>query len=187
MSTVGKNIVTQGLSGMLGDMIVFRQVGDRTIVGSRPTTKNRVPTAKQAAHKERFQQAVIYAKSALAMPDLKVDYEEQAGNGITAYNIAVADFLSAPNIVSISLADYYGQVGDKIMVRVTDDFKVKEVKIIIMNPDGSLVESGNAVQQDFRLDWVYTATAVNAQVDGDKLIIQATDTPGNLTEKETIL
>jgi len=187
MSTVGKNIVTQGLRGKLGDMIVFRQRGDQTVVATKPKARTGAPTANQTAHQERFQQAIIYAKSVLGDPALKADYQEQAGNGITAFNIAVADFMGAPDIVSISLADYYGQVGDKIMVRVTDDFKVKEVKLTILNPDGTTVESGFAVQQEFRLDWVYTATATNVQVAGDKLIIQVTDTPGNLTEKETIL
>lgn len=93
--------------------------------------------------------------------------------------------LNAPKIEKIDLTSYTGQIGDTIKIRVMDDFAVTSVKVIIENSDGSLVEQGNATLQG--IDWVYTATATNPDLNGDKIIIQATDTPANLSEKTQTL
>ena len=45
------------------------------------------------------------------------------------------------------VSGYKGSVGDLIRVRVTDDFKVVQVKVTITNADGSPVEQGDAVKQ----------------------------------------
>lgn len=185
MARVSNNIITQGLSGTIGGTLVFRQVGNQTVVSAAPKESDKAPTAKQLAHQERFQMAALYAKAQLADPTSKAEYEaarnDESGN---AYAIAVADFMQAPDIHTIDLSDYTGQVGDTISVRVTDNFKVMGVKLRIENADGSLVEETAAVRQTNGLDWVFTATAANASLIGDKITILATDKPGNLT-KET--
>jgi len=76
------------------------------------------------------------------------------------------------------------QCGDTIRVRVTDDFKVVQVRVTIVNEDGTQVEEGDAVQQDNMLDWVYTATADGGDTAGDKIVVRASDKPGNITERE---
>jgi hypothetical protein len=185
MAIVKNNIITQGLSGMLGGTLVFKSVGNKTIVSTTPKQGGE-PTDKQKAHRQRFQQAVLYAKAQLADETHKAEYEEAAKHqnelGINAYSVAVADFLNAPDIVEVDLTNYHGNVGDTIRMRVTDDFKVVGVKVIIQNGDGSLVEQGNATVQSNGLDWVFTATVANASLDGDKILIQASDQPGNVTE-----
>ena len=50
----------------------------------------------------------------------------------------------------------------------------------IENEDGSLVEEGLAI--DNGAEWIYTATANNADLSGDKITVQATDNPANLSE-----
>lgn len=188
MATVKKNIITQGLSGTLGGTIVFRQVGDRTIVSTAPAHNTNPPTAKQLAHRQRFQEASVYAKAQLQDPDIKAEYEAIGQNrNISAYAVAVADFMQGPDIQEIDLSDYSGDPGDMIRVRVTDGFKVETVRVIITNGDGSQVEAGNAVQQQNAVDWVYTATTRNASLNGDKITIQALDMPGNRSEKERML
>ena len=64
------------------------------------------------------------------------------------------------------------------------DFEVKEVTVTIQNSDGSEVKSGTAVLQEGSIWWRYTATAANESLEGDKIIIQVSDIPGNLTEQE---
>jgi hypothetical protein len=172
MATVKKNIITQGLSGMLGGTIVFRQVGDQTIVSTPPTPTQNPPTAKQVAHRQRFQEASVYAKAQLQDPDMKAEYEAMGeARHLTAYAVAVADFMQAPDIQEIDLSDYSGDAGDTIRVRVTDGFRVETVRVIITNGDGSQVEAGDAVQQQNAVDWVYTATVNNASLNGDKITI----------------
>jgi hypothetical protein len=187
MAIVKKNIVTQGLSGTLGDTIVFRQSRGRTIVSVTPN-QNNTPTTKQKAHRERFQLAVMYAKGQISDPVAKAEYEAaMKEESMSSYALAVTDFMKAPEIEFIDAARYTGKLGDTLLIRAVDDFKVKSVTVTISNADGTLVEKGNAVQQPNQLDWLYTATKANAAIAGDKITVTATDKPGNVTLKERVL
>ncbi|CEN42276.1 hypothetical protein [Capnocytophaga cynodegmi] len=181
MAESKNNIITHGLSGKVGNMLVFSQRNGKTIVSQKPTKKT-ITSEKVKEQIVKFQQATIYAKTALKNPEVKEQYQSVADKkqGVTAYNVAVADMLQAPKIEQIDLSDYAGQVGDTIKVRAYDDFKVASVTVHIYNSDGSLVEEGNAV--DNGLDWVYTATQTNADLSGDKIVVRATDLPANTTE-----
>jgi hypothetical protein len=64
MAKSQKNVVTYGLSGKIGDLLVFRQVDGKTIVSKIPKQSKTV-LEKQQKQRNRFQQATIYAKSAL--------------------------------------------------------------------------------------------------------------------------
>jgi len=186
MAQSKNNIVTHGLSGKVGDILVFSQRGGKTIVGKVPAHSQAV-TDKQLAVQSKFQQAVIYAQASLGDNALKAEYAAQAKKGLTAYNVAVADFFNAPDIQSVDLSNYNGGVGNTIAITVTDDFKVVAVRVKIYNADGSLVEEGEAVQQAMSTRWLYTATADNQGIGGDKMIVQAIDNPGNMSAKEQIL
>lgn len=184
MAKSKNNVVTHGLSGKIGDMLVFSQRKGQTIVGKVPKKRTTPDTASQAAHKKKFQHAVLYAQSVLADPALKKEYKkeaEQNEHGATAYNIALADLLQAPEIEEIDLSQYSGKKGDIISILVTDDFKVKSVTVKIENEDGGLVEEGAAV--DKTTHWEYKATASNTEISGDKITIQAFDMPDNMAEK----
>jgi hypothetical protein len=95
--------------------------------------------------------------------------------------------MDAPDIQEIDLTDYSGDPGDTIRIRVTDGFRVEKVLVTITNSNGTQVETGTAVQQDNDVDWVYTATASNTNLTGDKITIQAQDLPGNTSEEERTL
>nr|WP_314290386.1 hypothetical protein [uncultured Capnocytophaga sp.] len=180
------NVITHGLSGKVGDMIVFSQRNGKTIVSKVP--KKRVVTSERVKeHNAKFQQAVIYAKTILKDPAMKEAYQLEANKkvGLTAYNVAVADLFNAPEIKEIDLSRYTGQIGDPIKIRAYDDFKVKSVTVHIYNSDGSLLEEGSASEQDGV--WIYIATLANSSLSGDKIIIRASDYPNNITEKEKIL
>jgi hypothetical protein len=183
MARSKNNVVTHGLSGKVGDMLVFSQRNGKTIVSKIPN-RTAPQSDAQIQHLQKFQEAVIYAKSVMADPTTKAAYAAKAQGGVTAYNVAVADLLNAPNIESINLSAYTGKIGDKIIIRATDDFKVTKVTVTITNADNSLVEKGEAVLSANGLDWVYTAATVNADLSGDKIVVQAFDLPGNLTEKQ---
>ncbi len=183
MAKAGDNIITTGLGGKLGGLIVFRNRGGRTIVATAPKNKSQHWTEAQLQHRNRFQEAVLYAKGATADPELKASYQAAAKEGQTAYNVAVADFLNAPSINEIDVSNYNGQPGSYIQLRAVDDFEVKEVTVSIQNADGTEVESGAAVFQEGSIWWRYTATAANESLEGDKIIIRVSDTPGNLTEQ----
>jgi hypothetical protein len=187
MAKSQKNVVTYGLSGKIGDVLVFSQRNGRTIVSKIPQSPTNA-SAKQKGQRKRFQQATIYAKVALEDKPTKERYDAAAKKkkNLTAYNVAVADFFNAPDIHSVDLSAYTGAAGDTIRMIVSDDFAVKSVQVCILNADGSLVEEGFAVNSAGTI-WIYTATQNNESLDGDKIIITASDLPGNRTTEEQSL
>jgi len=58
-----------------------------------------LPKNKQT--NKRFQEAVIYAKSAFADPATKQTYADKATGNLTAYNGAIADLFNTPEIEPI--------------------------------------------------------------------------------------
>ena len=183
MAKQTNNVVTHGLSGKVGDLLVFRQRAGKTVVAKAPP-KRKVTTEQQKEQQRKFQRAVLYAKSVIAdSAGMGAVYNKAAKKGLTAYNVAVADFFHAPDIQNIDVSGYTGQPGDIIRIEITDDFAVKEVKVTITNADGSLVEKGFATPDAVGYLWIYTATATNDSLDGDKIEITASDLPGNVTQE----
>lgn len=183
MAESKNNIVTHGLSGKVGDLLVFSQRNGKTIVSKAPKERTGELSDKQEVQKLKFQRAVLYAKTVMNDADKKQMYEAMSDDskGISAYNVAVADLLNAPKIQEINLSAYTGNPGDTIRIIATDDFEVVSVTVTIENADGSLVEEGSAVNNG--AEWVYTATVLNSDLSGDKITITASDHPVNVTEK----
>ena len=173
MAKSRNNIVTAGLSGGVGNQLVFRQVNGVTIV---------------AKYHNKFAKATVYAKNALQNAALKKVYADQAAKrpGVSAYAMAVADYLKAPIIDHIDTSAYTGvSSGEKISIEVADTSKVMTVKVKIVAANNSAVEEGSATLSEGK--WVYTTTAINAALSGSKVLITATDRPGNVTTKEVTL
>jgi hypothetical protein len=178
------NVVTHGLSGKIGDLLVFRQVDGKTVVSKVPEQK-KAASEKQVKLRQRFQQATVYAKIAAGTPGMKELYEEEAKKrrGMTAYSVAVADFFNAPDIDSVDLSEYSGVAGDEIRIIASDDFAVKSVHVRISNANGAAVEEGYALNSVASL-WIYTATANSESPHGCKIVVSASDIPGNVTTVE---
>lgn len=187
MAEAKKNDVTLGMSGKFGEMFVFRQKAGKTIASRAPGPRTDQPTAGQQAVRSKFQLAVLYGKTVVADELMKKAYKDRAEPGQTAYNVAIADYFQAPDIVEVDLSQYTGQPGQSIRIRVKDDFEVTSVAVTIHNQDGTLQEEGDAAPTPNTLDWIYTTTSTNASLSGDKFTIMATDTPANLTKKEQLL
>jgi hypothetical protein len=180
MAKSENNVLTHGLSGKVGNMLVFSQRNGKTIV-TAPRKSAKEATEAQQAQRRRFQQAVLYAKAARELPE----YREAADRrGLLPYNVAVADYFNAPDIHRIDLAAYTGAVGDPIHVYVADDFAVKSVTLRITNADGTPVEEGAAQPDPSGSRWTYTATQPNENLEGDKVEVFASDTPGNAARHE---
>jgi hypothetical protein len=184
MAKQKNNAVTHGLSGTVGGMLVFRQTATGTVVQSLPRVSGNWTEAQQE-HRRKFQRAVLYGKASLSDPARQQEYAAAAHpKNRTPFNVAVADFLHAPEIEVIDVSDYRGQPGDVIRIEATDDFAVKEVKVVITNPDGSIVEEGFAQPGISGFEWIYTATEDNPTPAGDRIEVYASDMPGNISRAE---
>lgn len=182
------NVLTHGLSGLVGDMIVFRQKANKTFVSGRPKPSTKPLKAISLAIRDRFRRAAIYASSVMANLTLKAEYQSTTKPGQSAYNMAFSDYQKAPEIYEdIDLSVYTGAIGEEILLSVLDDFRVDSVSVQIKSPAGAIIEEGPAVQTPNGLDWIYTATAVNSELPGSKIIFTAKDLPGNETVLEKLL
>jgi len=50
MAIVVDNVYTKGISGRIGDTLLYKQFGDKTVVGIFPRHSLKPPTSKQLAH-----------------------------------------------------------------------------------------------------------------------------------------
>ena len=183
-----KNILLQGISGTVGKILtVTQRPSGKTVLGAKRGRSRKKPTEKQIAIQERFKLAVKYAQAVLEDPILLPFYEKLAGPDQSAFNMAFADGMKPPEIKDVSTVNYLGQVGDTIIIRAIDTFRVVAVKVTIRNAVGDQVEQGNAILQANGLDWLYTATVANNELPGTKITVTAIDTPANATIKEVII
>ncbi|MDP4210199.1 MAG: hypothetical protein Q8928_15410 [Bacteroidota bacterium] len=187
MAKSNDNVLTHGLSGKVGDLLVFRVVDGKTIVAKAPSKANREPSEKQVKQQERFEEAVIYGKTVMVTPELKAQYETSVPEGKSVYQVALADFLKAPNIKEVDVTGYTGEVGSIIRVRAIDDFMVKSVQVSIFNSDGSVADQGEAIRLANGVDWLFTAKTLNDDLAGDKIVVKASDLPGNISDSSTSL
>jgi hypothetical protein len=87
--------------------------------------------------------------------------------------------MSSPVVKGIDTRNYKGVIGDKIVTRAINDFRVTGVRVEIYAANGTLLEAGNAELNINGIDWTYTATQVNNPLVGSKIKAIATDVPGN--------
>jgi hypothetical protein len=173
------NIITFGLSGLIGRLLVFRTREGRTFVSKRPKATTIPPTADQILVRERFSDAITYAKAAITDPATREMYAHFAKPLQSAFNVAMANFSSIPEVQLINVEAYTGSIGSKITVKATDDCKVDRVRVVIKTGAGVIVEQGNAVAQPNGLDWAYTATTLNASLPGCVVTATVYNLPGN--------
>lgn len=179
------NVITYGLSGLVGNLLVFRQRHGKTVVANRPRKSTKPPKPNQIKNERNFTRAAKYAYSVMSNETLKQQYARAAKLGQSAFNVAFADYFKSPEFYDdVQLGHYTGLVGQKIEVSVIDDFRVNRVEVLIVSSDGELIEQGQAEQTANELDWVYTTTAQIDEVSGVRISFTAFDLPGNKTVLE---
>jgi hypothetical protein len=188
MAKSRRNVVTFGLSGLIGDLLVFRQKAGKTFVSNKPKPSTKAPTAEMLKVRNLFRRAAIYAKAIIKDTAKKAAYLAAAKPGQTAFNVAFADYQKGPEIeAELAFPGYSGAIGQQLRASIIDNFTVKSVTFSILDAAGQIMESGEAVQTEDGLDWVYTTTVENASFAGGKVVIKAYDNPGNETLLEVAL
>lgn len=177
MAKVRRNVLLEGLSGMLADQLVFKQdKAGRTIVSIKPRfDEDREFTESQQAQQSRFQEAAAYAKDAAKT---EPGYAEKAeGTAKSAYNVAVADWFHTPEVGDVDLSGYTGEVGEVIRAKVTDDVQVTQVSIVIATGDDVVVEQGQMTPEQ-GVWYTYTTTA-DCPAGEAKVVVTGLDLPGH--------
>lgn len=183
------NFFIEGVSGTIAKQMTLSQRSGKTIVGKKSKGSSLPPTEDQIAVRERFEDASDYAVGVLADPVLKAAYNEEAVKiGLSAYALALKDAHSFPEVRRILTGRYKGLAGDVITIKAKDVFRLNNVKVVIMSAANVQIEEGQAVAVgNGSKDWQYTATVANPTIAGTRIIVTATDTPGNQTSREFVI
>jgi len=99
MAKLINNTVMQGVSGIIGKTLIFRQMKNgTTVIAMRPKPRTKPITPAEAATHQRFKEAAHIAKKRLQDPILKAQYLAKAKPGQSAYLVALTEYLNAPKI-----------------------------------------------------------------------------------------
>lgn len=177
---------------MLGESVILRNVRNQTVVKTRPKqrlSREGKDNNKQDAARQRFGEAIQWARLQLASPESRALYLKGiTDKKRTAFVVALTDYLNAPEVSIFNVRGYRGNAGDLIVVKASDDFEVTSVEVEIRDPSGGIIEAGDATRDTSRINlWQYRATVANATLTGTKIRVFAYDRPGNSSEAEIVL
>jgi hypothetical protein len=181
MANSNNSVITGKFRGTIGKELVFREWDGKTVVAKAPKARKGLATDAQLKIQENFTLAAKYATSVMEGTDqgIRDAYTARLNPRQNLFSRAVADFMSPPVVKNIGTGAYSAVVGSTITIRAVDDFRVTGVLVEIFAASGTLLEKGNAVQQNNGIDWTYTTTQANAVLAGSKISAIATDVPGN--------
>jgi hypothetical protein len=93
MTKIKLNPIIEQARGQLGEMVFRRTQSGGTSLIRKPDMSKVAWSEAQAAQRERFRQAVAYARAALADPQARAVYEREATRkGKRAFDLAVSDW-----------------------------------------------------------------------------------------------
>ncbi|WP_341835672.1 hypothetical protein WJU16_22865 [Chitinophaga pollutisoli] len=182
MARINENLLVKGARGNVGKQFVYRKHGNSTIIGKMPVYDPKTARSDaQLTVRDQFTSAAMYARGAVQSPELKKEYQKKAAPGMSAYNMALRDYLKAPVVRKINIDAFDGPPGSTIVVHAKDDFRVTAVRVRIQRVEtGEILEEGNAILAPVHRDqWIYTTTQAYPSLDGLIVTATATDLPGN--------
>lgn len=186
MAQSKNNYVMFGMSGKLGKLLVFRQRGGKTFAMAVPN-RSAAFTEEQLEVQSKFKEAATWARGILLNPENRKYYNSLATGGQSAFNMAIADWFTDPEIKEIDTTEYTGITGSIIKIGVADIIKVQSVKVSITTASGTLLEDGSAVFDANSQQWLYVAVQNNATPAGSIIKATATDKPGNSHTLEKVV
>ncbi len=132
MAIIKNNPIIDGISGMLGKSIVFKQVRGKTVMCNRPP-KPSTESDQQKENRDRFRKASQWAKTILLDPDQKAYYQKKARKLKlpNAYTAAIANYMRSAKVMQVN------QYADKTtFVIEKKGFDLAQVDIVVSNGAG---------------------------------------------------
>jgi hypothetical protein len=184
MARSKNNILTKGLSGMVGKQIVFRTWNGKTFISVAPKKpKKQSPIQKE--NRTKFKRATVYAKSMMKDPIKKAEYKEIARKLQlpNAYTAAITDYMRNPQIEELDIANYSGKAEEEIKVTVSKKgFEIQEVEVIVVDKNGEVIEEGKA-KKGAGTEWIYRTLHDIEEKEILRFLIRVKDKTGNLRER----
>jgi hypothetical protein len=152
MAKIKDNYVMTGVSGAVGELLIFRVRGGKTFIAKFPKPSSVPPTVKLKSVRSNFASCIAYGKRAMKDPATKALYRAAAKGGQTAFNKATSDALNPPKVNDIKV----DIEKNMILIDATDDFMVTGVSVTIHDALENLLEEGNAAKQENEMEWIYS-------------------------------
>jgi len=178
MALLAANSVLQGLTGMIGDQLVFRKCGDKTVVSKKPYRCRKRTSELQQLYLTKFKEASRYARTLLRDPDKYEYYTKLAKKRKkhSAYNLVISEYMLFIRIEEKETAPKQGD-RRRVVLSVTkkNNYKVNNVNVQLLSPSGETVVIGEANRVS-NSDWVFKFSAPPEK--GSSLIVTAMDAFG---------
>ena len=101
MVKVKLNSMLTEAHGKFGDFVLRRSHTGETILSKIPDMSKVQWSEAQQAHRQRFKEAVAYAKAAIADPQIRVQYEKSAAEQHKRpFDLAISDYFKGRNLLS---------------------------------------------------------------------------------------
>jgi hypothetical protein len=100
MAKVKLNPMLKEVRGKLGNTVFRRSITGETSLIKLADMSNVEWSDKQKAHREKFKQAIAYAKAAMAEPKVRRKYEKEATKkNKRPFDLAVSDYFKGRNLL----------------------------------------------------------------------------------------
>ena len=101
MAKVKLNQIVLDVRGKVGEFVFRRTHTGEIILSKSPDMSNVKWSEAQAAHRQRFKEAIAYAKAAMADPQVRATYEKLAAEqNKRPFDTAVSDYFKGNNLLS---------------------------------------------------------------------------------------
>ncbi len=176
MATIANNLLTKGLSGMLGKTFVFKNIRNKTVLAAY-TPPSKKQSEAQKANRSKFRDAAAWAQMILQDPDQKVYYQKRAKKlGLpNAYTSAITDYMRKASVREVTIRKSNNRTTYSVSKK---DFQLKEAAVEVRDETGTLVNSQTAYANPYgecamvlpvypsgySLTWLITDSANNVSV-----------------------
>jgi hypothetical protein len=93
------NPALRELRGTMGSWTYRRMYGKQTLMKT-PDMSRVKWTKAQKEHRQRFKEAIVYARRAMADPNVRAQYEKAAKKtGRQPFRVAISDFFAGKNLL----------------------------------------------------------------------------------------
>lgn len=101
MAKITLNQIVTDVRGKVGEFVFRRTHTGKVILSKAPDMSNVKWSEAQKTHRQRFKEAVAYAKDAMAVPEVRAVYEKMAAEQHKRpFDMAVSDYFKGRNLLS---------------------------------------------------------------------------------------
>jgi hypothetical protein len=152
MANIYGNSSFRGFTGAFSDQFIAHEThAGKKILTRKPLfDENRDYVEYLQAGQAAILESTTYANFARTQD---VYLEKELETGLTAYNLAIADWFVAPKVSEINVDRWTGEIGQSIRVKARDNVRVARVMLVIRDGQGNVLEAGDAAQLKAGSPW----------------------------------